>query len=279
MLIWKAKAAKSTGALKSVSVHQFDNTFTMKTSNCKAFSIDTCLQLRLQGLRKFRLFSFLQEVEKTSTVQYFFWNRDSVYGSGSLTKACIISDSGRHAATLWHRYLQFFSSLLPTDAANSPQRIQLPSLSLSFPVWRNLFCGAHLFSVWEHKEAQIQLFTLIVCVSRRHTQSLLFSSVIAVDGCVLWEIGKRYKCGTQATDRKVLMWCSFFGLFICQCVFRRTVPTEEAAIMTHSVFPDHVIQPQTAIYPRTKRKDEATVDRDLHVAYATKCQKLCIWQP
>lgn len=47
MLIWKAKAAKSTGALKSVSVHQFDNTFTMKTSNCKAFSIDTCLQLRL----------------------------------------------------------------------------------------------------------------------------------------------------------------------------------------------------------------------------------------
>lgn len=108
MLIWKAKAAKSTGALKSVSVHQFDNTFTMKTSNCKAFSIDTRLQLRLQGLRKFRLFSFLQEVEKTSTVQYFFWNRDSVYGSSSLTKACIISDSGRHAATLWHRYLQCF---------------------------------------------------------------------------------------------------------------------------------------------------------------------------
>lgn len=72
MLIWKAKAAKSTGVLKSVSVHQFDNTFTMKTSNCKAFSIDTRLQLRLQGLRKFRLFLFLQEVEKTSTVQYFF---------------------------------------------------------------------------------------------------------------------------------------------------------------------------------------------------------------
>lgn len=108
MLIWKAKAAKSTGALKSVSVHQIDNTFTMKTSNCKAFSIDTCLHLRLQDLRKFRLFLFLQEVEKTSTVQYFFWNGDSVYGSGSLTKAWIISDSGRHAATLWHRYLQFF---------------------------------------------------------------------------------------------------------------------------------------------------------------------------
>lgn len=108
MLIWKAKAAKSTRALKSVSVHQFDNTFIVKTSKFKPFSVDTCLQLRLQGLRKFRLLLFLQEVEKTSTVQYFFWNRDSVYGSSSLTKARIISDSGRHAATLWHRYLQFF---------------------------------------------------------------------------------------------------------------------------------------------------------------------------
>lgn len=68
----------------------------------------------------------------------------------------------------------------------------------------------------------------------------------------------------------------FWPLFICQCVFRTTVPTDEAAIMTHSVFPDHVIQPQTAIYPGTKRKDEATIERDLHVAYTIKRQKLCI---
>lgn len=209
----------------------------------------------------------------------FFRNRDSVYGSGSLTKACIISDSGRHAATLWHRYLQFFlhccrlTQQIPHSAFSS-------RLSLCCSLCGEICSAALTCSpCWEHKEAQIQLFTLIVCVSRRHTQSLLFSSVIAVDGCVLWEIGKRYKCGTQATDRKVLMWCSVFGLFICQCVFRRTVPTEEAAIMTHSVFPDHVIQPQTPIYPRTKRKDEATVDRDLHVAYTIKRQKLCIWQP
>lgn len=78
-----------------------------------------------------------------------------------------------------------FSSLLPTDAANSPQSIQLPSLSLLFPVWRNLFCGAHLFSVWEHKEAQIQLFTLIVCVTQTHAEPFIFKRNSSWRMCVV----------------------------------------------------------------------------------------------
>lgn len=157
----------------------------MKTSNCKAFSIDTCLQLRLQGLRKFRLFSFLQEVEKTSTVQYFFWNRDSVYGSGSLYKSLYHIRLWQTRCYLMTPLFTVFSSLLPTDAANSPQRIQLPSLSLSFPVWRNLFCGAHLFSVWEHKEAQIQLFSLIVCVTQTHAEPFIFKRNSSWRMCVV----------------------------------------------------------------------------------------------
>lgn len=174
MLIWKAKAAKSTGALKSVSVHQFDNTFTMKTSNCKAFSIDTRLQLRLQGLRKFRLFSFLPRGWENFNSSIFFLKPRQCLRQQLPHKSLYHIRLWQTRCYLMTPLFTVFSSLLPTDAANSPQRIQLPSLSLLFPVWRNLFCGAHLFSVWEHKEAQIQLFTLIVCVTQTHAEPFIF---------------------------------------------------------------------------------------------------------